>query len=171
MLSEESRLRIIEAVEKTSQDMGSASLAEGVANLERAIQIFSGVLVHLRTPVSLDAALQKLEIPSDEEAKFISMIENTGKFVNFVMPRLLKHLDVIAMTQPGRPKALTSSEEKDVCDHIGKLYSVGVELGIAKDRAALKFGVSRSTVERAWMDRKSKARGMSFKDIYVILFK
>jgi hypothetical protein len=171
MLSEESRLRVIAALENTAQDVGSANLAEGIANLERALQIFSGALVHFRSHESIDAALQKLEIPSEEEAKFISMIENTGKFVNFVMPRLLKHLDVIAMTQPGRPKALKSSEEKEVCDHIGKLFSVGVELGIAKDRAALKFGVSRSTVERAWMDRKSKARGMSFKDIYLILFK
>jgi hypothetical protein len=54
----------------------------------------------------------------------------------------------------GRPKSLTSEEERAACEYIGKLHVEGLEMKIAKQRAAQKFNVSVPTINRTWAERE-----------------
>jgi len=53
----------------------------------------------------------------------------------------------------GRPRGLNPEQSREVCRQIGLLYSEGVDLADAKRRMALRYGVSPSTIQRAWKER------------------
>jgi len=53
----------------------------------------------------------------------------------------------------GRPQELTPEQQKEVCKQIGQLYADGVALSDAKTRMAQSYGVSLSTIQRAWQKR------------------
>jgi hypothetical protein len=52
----------------------------------------------------------------------------------------------------GRPNSLTIEDKKAVCKYVADLYGDDVELKIAKQRAADKFGVSVSTISRLGLE-------------------
>ena len=53
----------------------------------------------------------------------------------------------------GRPHGLTPKQGREVCRQIGQLYGEGVDLADAKLRMAQRYGVSLSTIQRAWKKR------------------
>lgn len=119
---------------------------------------------------ALDEALQKVEISESKEKKFVLAMESLATLVVFMTPRIMKKIEVIALTKPGRPRELSSEQETVLCEYVSKLHAEETDLGICKDRAAQKFDVSRSTVERIWLDRKKKKRGMTFREIWDVFF-
>jgi hypothetical protein len=59
----------------------------------------------------------------------------------------------------GRPHELTLDECKEVCKQIGQLYGDGLTLAEAKKRMTLRYGVSLSTIQRAWQKRALLSSG------------
>jgi hypothetical protein len=53
----------------------------------------------------------------------------------------------------GRPHELSLDQRREVCKQIGYLYGEGVTLADAKSRMAQRYGVSLSTIQRAWNKR------------------
>jgi hypothetical protein len=53
----------------------------------------------------------------------------------------------------GRPHGLEPPERREVRQQIGRLYAEGVSLSDAKKRMAQSYGVSLSTIQRAWQER------------------
>lgn len=86
--------------------------------------------------------------------------ENFEKVLTFLqtLPYLLRGLlqDAAKALPPspgGRPRGLRPEDNREVCKQIGQLYGEGVELADAKRRTAMRYGVSLSTIQRAWKDR------------------
>lgn len=86
--------------------------------------------------------------------------ENFEKVLTFLqtLPYLLRGLlqDAAKALPPspgGRPRGLNPEDSREVCKQIGQLYGEGVELAEAKRRMAMRYGVSLSTIQRAWKDR------------------
>jgi len=53
----------------------------------------------------------------------------------------------------GRPHELRLDQSREVCKQIGYLYGEGVTRADAKSRMAQRYGVSLSTIQRAWNKR------------------
>jgi DNA invertase Pin-like site-specific DNA recombinase len=86
--------------------------------------------------------------------------ENFEKLLAFMrtLPYFLRaQLQAAAKDLPpspgGRPRGLTPDQSREVCQQIGQLYGEGVDLASAKRRMALRYGVSLSTIQRAWKER------------------
>ena len=87
-------------------------------------------------------------------------LENFEKVMVFLrtLPYFLRaQLQTAAKDLPpspgGRPRGLKPEQSREVCRQIGLLYSEGVDLADAKRRMALRYGVSPSTIQRAWKER------------------
>lgn len=104
---------------------------------------------------TLDALLKQAQLSADEEQMFITMVENLPSLIVFGLTMVsTEAAKTFPVTNTGRPKSLEVKTRRSVCDYIAKLFSEGTGLKIAKQRAADKFGVSLSTVERTWAERK-----------------
>ena len=134
----------------------------GIERLEDAsqlIQRFADVLLHQVMPFCnrerLVETLRQQDITAEQEMLIRGVIENfpaivIGFFEN-ALPMVRKEFPAV---NSGRPKSLTSGEERAACEYIGKLHVEGVEMKIAKQRAAQKFNVSVPTINRTWAERK-----------------
>ena len=59
---------------------------------------------------------------------------------------------------PGGRPSCDEHKKRAVVDYVGKLHTDGYSMKVAKKRAADKFHISESTVQRAW-DNRSKSSG------------
>lgn len=95
--------------------------------------------------------LENLPEPKPEEFEnFLAFLRTFPYFLRALFQQAGKGLPP---SPGGRPRELTADERKDVCKQIGQLYGGGVELADAKLRMAQHYGVSLSTVQRAWQER------------------
>ena len=169
-MSEENRLRVINAMEKGFQDGGAVDFADASSTVENLAKLLLSSAAFFRSRETVDTALQKLEMTEEEERKFVRGMESLVFAVSFLMPRVLKSAEAIAFSEPGRPKSLSPAKEQEMVNYISRLHALETDMSICKDRAAQKFGISRSTVERIWLDRKKKKRRMPFKEIWQMFF-
>lgn len=169
-MSEENRLRVVNAIERAFQDAGVADIAEGAAIVEKFAKFVSDGIVHFRDRRTLMDALGAIEIAPEEEMKFVTGMEKMAVLMTFTAPRVIRAIEKVVTSTAGRPAKLDSKQEIELCEYVAKLNGQGVELTTSKDRAAQKFGVSRSTVERVWLDRKKKSRRTNWREIWSMLF-
>src|SRR5882672_4843234 len=95
--------------------------------------------------------LLALPDPSAEEFEKVTAFLRT---LPFLLRGLLQEAAKGLPPPPGgRPHGLTSDQSKEVCRQIGQLYGEGVDLAHAQLRMAQPYGVSLSTIQRAWKKR------------------
>jgi predicted metal-binding transcription factor (methanogenesis marker protein 9) len=133
----------------------------GIQTLEdagKAIERFADIL-HQATPYCnrnrLIETLKQQNVTAEDEMLIRGVTKNFPAIalglIELALPTVRKDFPAL---NSGRPKSLTSEEERAACEYIGKLHVEGLEMKIAKQRAAQKFNVSVPTINRTWAERK-----------------
>jgi hypothetical protein len=100
--------------------------------------------------------LEKLPEPKPENfEKLLAFMRTLPYFLRAQLQAAAKDLPP---SPGGRPRGLTPDQSREVCQQIGQLYGEGVDLANAKRRMALRYGVSLSTIQRAWKERGAWSR-------------
>lgn len=100
--------------------------------------------------------LEKLPEPKPENfEKLLAFMRTLPYFLRAQLQAAAKDLPP---SPGGRPRGLTPNQSREVCQQIGQLYGNGVDLANAKRRIALRYGVSLSTIQRAWKERGAWSR-------------
>lgn len=145
---------LIDCVERILKQAGIQTLADAGAAVQRLADILYQVPQYCDRE-RLTEVLRPIQITAEDELLIKGMTENfpavAVALLEDVLPVMRKEFPVI---NAGRPKSLTTEQRKSLCEYIGKLYGDGLNIKAAKQRAAQRFGVSSSTVERTWTGRK-----------------
>ena len=95
--------------------------------------------------------LEKLPEPKPENFETVLAFQRTLPY--FLRAQLQAAAKDLPPSPGGRPRGLTPIQSREVCQQIGQLYGDGVDLADAKRRMSLRYGVSISTIQRAWKKR------------------
>lgn len=167
-MKDETVQAVLECIEQVLPQMGIPTLEDAAV----AIQRFAGILNQV-TPFCnrerLKEELAKIEVSATDDMLIRAATENFPALAVALfaeaLPLMRKEFPVI---NAGRPKSLTSERQRAVCEYVGQLYAEGLEIKVAKQRAAQKFHVSTSTINRTWAGRK-KGHKPSIKEVVEIL--
>jgi hypothetical protein len=100
------------------------------------------------------------KLPSNISENEADEIEAQLKITPFIIRRqLAKTIKALPHFPGGQKSKLTEEQRRTIVDDIILFVRNGQELRVAKDRAAKKYSVSISTVQRIWRNRaKTPAR-------------
>lgn len=145
---------LIDCAERILKETGIQTLEDAGTAVQRLADILNQVPQYCDRK-RLTEVLRPIQITAEDEMLIRGMIENfpavAVALLEDVLPVMRKEFPV---SNVGRPKSLTTEQQKRLCEYIGKLYGDGLNIKTAKQRAAQRFGVSSSTVERTWTGRK-----------------
>src|SRR5258708_7937186 len=159
---------LIDCLERLLKSAGIQTLEDAGAAIQRITDILDQARPFCDRE-RLSQWLRTVEVSAEDE---ILIRGGTEVFPAISVALLEEALPLIRKEFPvvnaGRPKSLTSEQQKAVCEYVGKLYTGGLDIKTAKQRTAQKFDVSVSTIERTWAERK-KGHKLSVKEILDIL--
>jgi hypothetical protein len=154
-VEKEKREQIIAAIEHTFKSIGAESLDDAGATIQKLSDFLSLKVKPLMSREHLDALLTQADIKAEDEEMLVALFENLpsviGMLLNMISSEAAK---TFPLANIGRPKSLSSEKRRSVCANIAQLHGQGTNLKVAKTRTAQKFGISMSTVERIWAERK-----------------
>ncbi len=155
-MDEAPRRKIIDAIERALKLTGAEGFEDAEATMQQIAEFFAHRVKPIMNRERLEALLQQAELPPEDEQMFIAMAESLPSLIGVALNMLSSEAaKSFPISNTGRRKSLTSTERRAACEHIATLYGQGTNLMVAKKRAAQKFGVSLSTVERTWAERKN----------------
>jgi hypothetical protein len=152
----EIREKLIERMEEAVRWAGSPDFETGMEVAYRFFDVMRDGVARMKTKDDVRKFFDDLPDPSPLEE---ALILASAKFApQMISSAVKKFAAMIAADTPrlprGRPK--TDFQEKArIVAYVGKLHIQGCSLELSKTRAAKRFGVSESTVQRIWDDRAS----------------
>lgn len=154
---DEAKVRIlIDTIEQSFQKLGAQNLDEAAAVIDKLIDFFSNQVKPLMNRQVLESLLRSTESTPENEQLLMTMLEQLPLIVALFLQNLSTEASkTFPNGNGGRPRSLNAANRRELCQHIAKLHGEGVSLGTAKARASQKYGVSVSTVERIWAERKN----------------
>lgn len=167
-MKDETVQAVLECIERVLPQMGIPTLEDAGVAVQRFAQILNQITPFCNRE-RLKEELTKIEVSAANDMLIRAATENFPALAVALfaeaLPLMRKQFPVI---NAGRPKSLTTEQQRAVCEYVGQLYSEGLEIKIAKQRAAQKFHVSASTINRTWAGRK-KGHKPSIKEVVEIL--
>jgi len=157
-MEERYRTAIIDSFEKGVSDMGFNLYKVG-PRMKSFLEARLPMLSAMSSREALDAYLATAP-PTDEAYMqqavmlFAALPQLLTTYLNETTRRIAENLPP---APAGRPKRVTPEIKREIVGHIGTLFTKGVQLSDAQGRAALRFGVSRRTVQRVWRERHTFA--------------
>jgi hypothetical protein len=101
-----------------------------------------------------EEAVQFLLASPDPSAEEFEKVTTFLRSLPYLLRGLLQEAAKGLPPPPGgRPHGLTPDQSREACRQIGQLYGDGVDLAEGKLRMARRYGVSLSTIQRAWKKR------------------
>ena len=152
-----SRDTIISEIERVLVHAGAKDYDSGMATFEKLLNWLQEHYHPMKSKEDFAALLDSLPEPSWLQMRFLL---GSFKYTPHVMRYSLKRLTEMAEDDfpeipRGRP-GLDAYMKAQIVAHVGKRYTEGYALEQAKWSAARKFGISVSTVQRAWDDRGNR---------------
>jgi len=127
-----------------------AFIDQGCTVFEKLAEILSP----MRTRKGLLEMLDRVEMCAEEEKYAVAATKYFGHFVRECLSALLElGIKELPPAPQGRRRTLTPELAEQICSYILALYAKETEMTICKQRAAQRFGVSLTTVHRAWRNR------------------
>ncbi len=152
----ELRDKLLEVADRKSQALGATSFDQLA---DKACVVFEKLALSfspIRTREGLIAALDSIEFSESSEKYAIPIAEHFGHVLREVIEHLVESgLKELPPAPVGRKHALNSIESAEVCRRVAELYAKLPDLEQCKARVAQRFGISPSTVSRAWRKRGS----------------
>jgi hypothetical protein len=130
-------------------------LAKQGADILRRLGIGEDIVSKLTDPESFaNAVLDDPQLTSDHINQITGLLQEAEKsparLFKPVLRQLLKALPRIVAG--GRTPVVSTDEKQEIVEFVHKLL-LSVSQGIAVQRAASRYGISRRTVQRIWKDR------------------
>lgn len=167
-MKDETIQAVIECLERVLPQIGIPTLEDAGTAIQRLADVLNRIPPFCNRE-RLREELAKIELSSTDDMLLRATVENFPALaVNLFEEALPIMRKEFAVINAGRPKSLTSEQQKTVCEFIGGLHVAGLDMKTAKQRAAQKFGVSVSTINRAWMERR-EGHKPSVKEVLRIL--
>jgi hypothetical protein len=167
-MKDETVQAVLECIERVLPQMGIPTLEDAGVAVQRLVGILNQMAPFCNRD-RLKEELAKVELSVADDMLIRAATENFPALAvalfEEALPLMRKEFPVI---NAGRPKSLTSEQQRAVCEYVGQLYAEGLEIKIAKQRAAQKFHVRPSTIDRTWARRK-KGHKPSIKEVVEIL--
>jgi hypothetical protein len=167
-MKDETIQAVIQCLERVLPQIGIPTLEDAVIAVQRLADVLTRI-APLCNRERLQEELAKIDVSTADDMLIRSATENLPALAvalfEEALPLMRKEFTVI---NAGRPKSLTSEQQRAVCEYVGQLYGDGLEIKVAKQRAAQKFDVSVSTINRTWAERK-KGHKPSIKEVLDIL--
>jgi hypothetical protein len=157
-LEENVRERMVAALERTMVAMGAHSYEHGIAIALKLFRRLVEDLESIHTPDDLRKALDSLPAVSKMEGALnLFLMEHLPQVIRIGTMITAK---TAAATLPavtgGRPPAISENKRQEALDYVALLHRKGCTFEQAKERAALKFGCKKRTIERVWAERGSE---------------
>jgi uncharacterized protein YoaH (UPF0181 family) len=167
-MTDETVNALVDCIEKVLKRGGMQTLEDAGLAIHRLADILNQ-LTQFCNRERLTEKLKEIQLSPQDEMLIRGMTDNFPAMAVAIfqeaLPIIRKEFPVI---NAGRPKALTTEQQRAACEHIGKLHAEGLNIKIAKRRAAQKFDVSVSTIDRTWAQRK-QGHKLSAKEVLDIL--
>lgn len=156
-MTPELRDRLLALADEKLKLAGFGSVEEFFERGYQAIDKLGKAFENLRTRDGLVAILNKIDVPKEDEPFVIA----TFRYFPYLLRELLGYISEVELKRlpgspTGRKPSLNSEQATNVCAYVASLYGKGVELRVAKQRAAQRYAISIRTVERAWHNRRAK---------------
>jgi hypothetical protein len=167
-MKEETIEAVIQCLERVLPQIGIPTLEDAGLAVQRLADVLAGIPPYCNRG-RLREELAKVDVSTADEMLIRATTENLPALAialfEEALPQMRKEFTVM---NSGRPKSLTSEQQRAVCEYVGQLYASGTEIKIAKQRAAQKFNVSTSTINRTWGERK-KGHKPSIREVLEVL--
>ena len=159
-MDEELRQKITELMDETVRAFGPQSWNEAIDGLIRLAEWFLQNADSLRVD-SIMRLLEDVPMERDDAEQRQARVEFLREVFQQI-PSLTRSLAIelagrakqnLPPSPGGRPRIATPEQAQAVCGFIGRLFSQGVTLQTAKQRAAQRFALSQRTVDRIWAQR------------------
>lgn len=150
-----------EALSKSIDDavvfVGAKDYPDAIETLARALHKMQECLNAVRTKeLFIDVLRQAGDVPLEQEMYVVGLIQGLPGIIRMLLtekaPELAKDLPPLPT---GRKQSLTLEQRVQICNYVSELYRKGVQMQVAKQLAAQKFGVKLRSVERAWSKRSN----------------
>lgn len=150
----ELRDKILQIADTKVERFGMTGLEDAVDKACNGFEKLALAMSPIRTRQGLVEMLDKVELTPEQEAYAVPMAEHFPHVLREIIAHLFESALKDLPPQPsGRKRSLNFEESAEVCQYVAELYAKGLDLKICKQRAAQRFGVSLSTVQRAWRQR------------------
>jgi hypothetical protein len=167
-MKDETVQAVIDCLERALTHAGVQTLEDAGIAVQRLADILNRIAPFCNRE-RLKEELAKIEVSATNDMLIRAVTENfpaiAVAFFEEALPLMRMEFPVI---NAGRPRSLTTEQQKAVCEYVGQLHTEGLDIKTAKQRAAQKFGVSVSTIDRTWAERK-KGHKPSVKEVVEIL--
>ena len=151
----ELREKVIERLEEVSKWAGAPDFDAGMQQATKFFTLMQDATARMQTKDALRKLLDELPDPTPAEEALLSATANfMPQIISVVLKQLARVIQNAAPVPPGRP-SVDFLQKGQVVAYVGKLHTQGCSLELSKARAAQKFGLSESTVQRTWDDRGS----------------
>jgi hypothetical protein len=159
-LDQELRDRLLAIADEKAAKIGVDGLHEFVDQARTVFEKLAQYLEPMRTRDGLIAALDSLELTPEEERMAVAFAEHFGHFMREAVTTLIDlGIKELPPVPSGRRRVLTADLAQEINAYVLDLYGTNLELKKCKKRAAQRFGVSYTTVQRAWSSRSKVNSG------------
>jgi hypothetical protein len=156
-LNEETREKMVEAVEKSMQSLGEPSFEDGMKKAAKVLQAFADRVRSIQTLDEFRTILDGYKSSSKAEEGMLLLAARYLPALARVFLKLLAKRASADLPAPpgGRHPSLTAQRAKEAVDYVSTLHHKGASMDAAKRRAGQRCEVSRRTIDRTWANRAS----------------
>jgi len=153
-LDQELRDRLLAIADAKAQSQGIDGAHEFIDKACTVFEKLALAFAPMRTRDGLVMALDRVEMSGEDKRWAIPMLEHFGHFLREALTALFETgMKDLPPVPSGRRRLLTPELASQINAYVLNLFGKNVELTVCKERAAQKFGVSYTTVQRAWRNR------------------
>ena len=150
----EARDKVLVLADATARAVGGASFQDGIDKTRKLLSKLTEMLDSIRTPEMLARTLDELDVAPENEWLIFGLFKFGPHLVRWIFSKLNEETAKTLPAVPSRQPAVPASSQLKMLQFINDLsFKHGVEIEIAKQRAARKFGCGLRTVQRYWSKR------------------
>jgi hypothetical protein len=148
---------IISEIERAFIVAGARDYDSGIEVFQKLLDWAQTTYHPMRSKEHLAALLNSMPEPSWlRKQMMLGSLRQVPQLIRFGLKRLaLIAEDALPAIPSGRP-GLDAFSKAQIVAHVGKKHIAGYTLDQAKRSAAQRFGVSESSIQRAWDDRGNR---------------
>ena len=152
----EFREKIIKKWDEFMRDAGAADYEAGMDKAVQVFQYFANQISLIRTKEALRNTLDKFPEPSPIEKKLIlGVFRYLPEILRYGAKQLGDKAERELPAPPSGRPTVDLQQKAEIVTYVGTLIIKGCSAEAGKKRAAARFGISESTVQRIWDDRGS----------------
>ncbi len=150
------RDKLIDRFEERMRWAGAKDWDEGTEDFLRLLEALREKVLLMKTKEDLAALLDQMPNPSWWEQKLLfGFLKHLPEILRVWAVQIASGAEKLLPAPPGGRPPVDLQRQVEIIMYVGQLHTDHYSMEISKKRAAAKFGISESTVQRIWDDRGS----------------